>query len=306
MHAPRRPADRVRTDAGLPAQAGIGFKPQHLPALLDDPAPPAFVEVHAENYMGAGGAPHAWLRAVRERLPVSLHGVGLSIGGAAPPDAAHLERLAALISSYAPAAFSEHLAWSSHGGVHFNDLLPLRYDGATLARVCEHVDAVQSRLGVRLLLENPSSYVAFTGSTWHEAGFLSEVVRRTGCALLLDINNVYVSCANLALDAHAYLDALPMHAVRQIHLAGHAIDTPDDGGTLLIDDHGAPVSAPVWTLYTTALAACGPVPTLIEWDMRVPAYAALRDEARKAQALLDACVRAASAGDDPCMLGVAA
>lgn len=275
------------TDAGLPARAGIGFKPRHLAALLDDPAPPAFVEVHAENYMGAGGAPHAWLAAVRERMPLSLHGVGLSIGGEAPPDPAHLARLAALVSRYEPAQFSEHLAWSSHDGRCLNDLLPLRYDAATLARVCAHIDAVQSRLRLRMALENPSRYLDFTGASYDEPEFLSEIVRRTGCALLLDVNNVYVSCRNLALDPHRHLAALPLQAVVQVHLAGHARETLDDGSALLIDDHGTPVDDAVWALYADALRLCGrALPTLIEWDSDVPAYPVLRAEALRAQALL--------------------
>lgn len=300
------PPRGARDDAGLPRRAGIGFKPRHLPELLADPDRPAFVEVHAENYMGDGGAPHAWLAQVRETMRLSLHGVGLSIGGTAPPDETHLSRLAALIARHEPAAFSEHVAWSSHGGTFFNDLLPLRYDNRTLRRVCAHVDAVQSRLRLRLLLENPSSYVAFEGSTWCEAAFLSEVARRTGCALLLDVNNVHVSCTNLDRDPHDYLSALPLHAVAQIHLAGHAIEPGIDDTPLLIDDHGSPVATPVWDLYVSVLSRCGPLPTLVEWDTRVPDYAVLRAEARQAQALLDACAASRSGWRDAAVTGAAA
>ena len=274
-------------DAGLPSRAGIGFKPLHFAAIDADDAPPAFFEVHAENYLGAGGLPHAQLAALRARAPISVHGVGLSLGGTTPPDAAHLARIAALLRRHDAAVYSEHLAWSTHDGRFFNDLLPLCYDKATLARVCAHIDEVQLRLGRRLLLESPSTYLEFERSTFDEADFLAQIVRRTGCALLLDINNVHVSCANNGRDVYAYLDALPLHAVRQVHLAGHAVTQDEDGTPLLIDDHGAPVAASVWALYSQLLARIGPVPTLIEWDTHVPDYSTLRAEARKAQALLD-------------------
>nr|WP_257644171.1 DUF692 domain-containing protein [Luteimonas salinisoli] len=279
----------------MPVRAGVGFKAVHFDALQADPAPPGFIEVHAENYMGAGGAPHARLAALRERLPVSLHGVGLSIGGEEPPDPAHLDRLVALIARHRPAAFSEHLAWSTHHGRFFNDLLPLRYDSRSLARVCAHIDRVQERLGLRMLLENPATYLEFEGSTYGEADFLAEIVRRTGCGLLLDVNNVHVSCHNNGHDPQAYLAALPLGAVGEIHLAGHAEERDADGGVLLIDDHGAPVADAVWALYARALAMTGPVATLIEWDNHVPGYAALREQARLAEAILEQA--AAQAGE---------
>ncbi len=278
---------------GLPRRAGVGFKSQHFDELLADPDPPAFVEVHAENYMGAGGVPHVQLTGIRERLPLSLHGVGLSIGADDAPDPAHLDRLAALIARYQPAEFSEHLAWSSHGGRYFNDLLPLSYDTATLQRVCAHVDRVQARLGVRMLLENPSTYFEFEASTFSEPEFISEVVRRTGCALLLDVNNVHVSCHNNGHDPMRYLAALPLSAVRQIHLAGHAEERFADGGSLLIDNHGAPVAEPVWELYAHVLAQTGAVATLIEWDTDVPAYATLRAQACHADRIVDGLRRRA-------------
>jgi len=253
--------------------------------------PPGFVEVHAENYMGAGGVPHAQLTALRERLPLSLHGVGLSLGSEAPPDPSHLDRLAALISRYQPAAFSEHLAWSTHDGCFFNDLLPLSYDTQTLLRVCAHIDQVQERLKLRMLLENPSTYLEFQSSTYSEPDFIAAIVQRTGCGLLLDVNNVYVSCHNNRHDPLAYLAALPLHAARQIHLAGHAEEhDPEGGDPLLIDHHGAPVADAVWVLYAHTLALTGPVATLIEWDSNIPTYATLREQAQRAEAILrDSC-----------------
>lgn len=274
--------------AGLPKQAGVGFKAMHCQALLVDERPPAFVEVHAENLMGAGGAPHAQMQQVRERMALSLHGVGLSIGGPEPLDVAHLDRLATLIRRYRPESFSEHLAWSSHGATYFNDLLPIAYEPSALARVCAHIDQVQNHLGVRMLLENPSTYVAFEASAMPEPEFIAEVLRRTGCGLLLDVNNVHVTCSNHRLDAQAYIDALPLEAVGEIHLAGHSIDaeSAQAGDTLLIDDHGSPVADPVWALYASVLERIGPTPTLIEWDNHVPDYTVLRAEADKADRMM--------------------
>jgi len=287
---PRDPAPSSsfsRRRAGLPLQAGIGFKPQHFDELMADANAPGFVEVHAENYMGDGGLPHAQLHALHERFPLSVHGVGLSIGAATPPSEAHLDRLATLLDRHEPERFSEHLAWSTHDGRFYNDLLPLRYDNAALLRVCANLDRVQSRLQRRMLLENPSSYFEFPGSTWSEAGFLREVVARTGCGLLLDLNNVYVSCSNHGRDAGAWLMEAPLASVHEVHLAGHARDFDDWGRALLVDDHGSRVAQEVWALYRAVLARTGPVPTLIEWDTDVPAYKVLRDEAGKAQRYID-------------------
>lgn len=271
--------------------SGIGFHSQHFDALLADNDPPAFIEVHAENYMGAGGRPHAQLSRLRESMPVSLHGVGLSLGGAKPPDAEHLARLVALHRRYQPASVSEHLAWSTHDGRFFNDLLPVTYDLASLYRVDEHVDQVQAALGQQLLIENPSRYFDLPESEMEEPAFLAALVERTGCALLLDINNVFVSCVNTGRDPRAYLRALPLHAVREIHLAGHSREIDGAGQPVLIDNHGAPVDDAVWALYRDALALTGPIATLIEWDSDVPAYAVLRSEAVRAQD----CLRDASA-----------
>ena len=266
--------------------AGLGFHSRHFDSLLADDDPPAFIEVHAENYMGAGGRPHAQLSRLRESFPVSLHGVGLSIGGASAPDVDHLARLVALERRYQPAWVSEHLAWSTHDGRFFNDLLPVSYDAAALRRVGEHVDLVQVALGRQLLIENPSRYFDLPSSEMPEQEFLAALVERTGCALLLDINNVFVSCFNTGSDTRDYLRGLPLDAIREIHLSGHSRAQDDAGQPVLIDDHGAPVDPAVWELYRQLLALTGPIPTLLEWDSAVPAYAVLRSEARRAQALL--------------------
>jgi len=224
---------------GLPYRAGLGLKTEHFTEVLETRPDIGFFEVHAENYIVAGGPFHHYLGLIRAQYPLSLHGVGLSIGGEGPLDREHLARLATLIERYQPQSFSEHLAWSSHGPVFLNDLLPLAYDVSTLERVCEHVDQVQSTLKRPMLLENPSTYLQFQRSTLDETDFISEIIRRTGCGLLLDVNNVYVSCINHQRDPLAYIDALPLHAVGEIHLAGFAEDTDSLGDRLLIDDHGA-------------------------------------------------------------------
>jgi len=269
--------------SGLPRRAGLGLKTEHINQVLETCPDIGFFEVHAENYMVAGGPFHHYLGLIRERYPLSLHGVGLSIGGEGPLNPEHLARLARLIERYQPHSFSEHLAWSSHGPVFLNDLLPLAYDAQTLARVCEHVDQVQSALKRPMLLENPSTYVQFQRSTLDETDFLSEIIRRTGCGLLLDVNNVYVSCINHQRDPLAYIDALPLQAVGEIHLAGFAEDTDSLGDRLLIDDHGAPIDEAVWQLYKQLLNRTGPVATLIERDNQVPAFSVLHAEARQAE-----------------------
>lgn len=256
--------------------------------LADRPAV-GFFEVHAENYMVDGGPFHHYLARIRSAYPLSLHGVGLSIGGEEPLDEDHLDRLARLIERYQPEAFSEHLAWSSHGGMFLNDLLPLPYDRPTLLRVCEHVERTQERLRCRMLLENPSTYLQFAAATMNEPQFLGEVVARTGCGLLLDVNNVHVGCVNRGEDALAFIDALPLGAVGEIHLAGFARDADADGAPLLIDSHGSPVDDAVWALYEAVLDRLGPTPTLIEWGNDVPALPALPAllaESRRAQDLL--------------------
>jgi len=270
----------------LPTTAGIGYKPQHFQDLTTDSAGVAWLEIHAENYMGDGGRPIAQLRHLCAEFPISVHGVGLSIGGEDPLDRDHLERLKHVVDWLDPASFSEHLAWSSHGGAFLNDLLPLPYTDATLARVAEHIDLVQSVLGRRMLLENPSTYLAFADSTYSETDFLAELARRTGCGLLLDVNNVYVACTNQQTDPAAYLDAFPTDVVGEIHLGGHDPQSDETGAPLLIDSHADKVADPVWALFARLIARTGPVPTLIEWDNDVPDFATLAAEAAAANAIL--------------------
>ncbi|MCA0922429.1 DUF692 domain-containing protein [Pseudooceanicola nanhaiensis] len=278
--------DRRQMQA-LPAAPGVGYKAQHYTALAADPGCVGWLEIHAENYMGQGGRPLAQLRALRERFPISVHGVGLSIGGPDRLDADHLARLRDLCHWLDPQSFSEHLAWSTHDGAYLNDLLPLPYTDATLARVCDHVDEVQAVLGRRMLLENPSSYLAFDESTWDEVGFLAEISRRTGCGLLLDVNNVFVSAVNLRLDPRAYIEGFALEKVGEIHLGGHDEDADDHGAPLLIDSHGRPVADPVWALLDLTLARGGPKPVLIEWDTDVPDWPVLEAEAARAARALD-------------------
>lgn len=270
----------------LPPQPGVGYKPQHFADIMAGAAPVGWLEIHAENYMGDGGRPLAQLRALAQRFPISVHGVGLSIGGEGALDTDHLQRLKTLCDWLQPASFSEHLAWSTHEGSFLNDLLPLPYTNATLRRVCDHIGQTQDVLGRQMLLENPSSYLAFAQSTYAEVDFLAEITRRTGCGLLLDVNNVYVSAINLNFDPAAYLQNFPLGAVGEIHLGGHDEDIGDHGARLLIDSHGRDVANPVWQLYAQVIAAGGARPTLIEWDNDVPEFAALRAEAARAEATL--------------------
>ena len=271
----------------LPNRPGVGYKPQHFAEILAGPGPVGWLEIHAENYMGDGGRPLAQLRHLAERFPISVHGVGLSIGGEAALDAAHLARLKQLCDWLQPASFSEHLAWSSHDGAYFNDLLPLPYTQATLTRVADHIDLVQEVLGRRMLLENPSSYLGFVESEMSETGFLTALARRTGCGLLLDVNNVFVSATNLGFEPLDYIDSFPLDLVGEIHLGGHDEDHDEAGGPLLIDSHAKPVTDPVWALYGATIALGGPRPTLIEWDNDLPDWPVLTAEATRAALLLD-------------------
>ncbi|AZE09631.1 hypothetical protein C4K10_1334 [Pseudomonas chlororaphis subsp. aureofaciens] len=286
---PLHPATQAPLSS-LPQRAGLGLKTEHFRQVLREQPDIGFFEVHAENYMVAGGPFHHYLGLIREQYPLSLHGVGLSIGAEGPLDQQHLKRLAVLIERYQPQSFSEHLAWSSHGPVFLNDLLPLAYDRPTLDRVCEHIDQVQNTLRRPMLLENPATYLEFRQSSMDEAEFIREVIGRTGCGLLLDVNNVYVSCINHRRDPLAYIDALPLHAVGEIHLAGFAEDTDSLGDRLLIDDHGAPIDNAVWALYLRLLERIGPTATLIERDNQVPAFSVLHAEVRQADELLQ-CAR---------------
>lgn len=266
----------------LPDAPGVGYKPQHFNDLMANPDPVEWVEIHAENYMGDGGRPLAQLAALRERFALSVHGVGLSIGGEEPLDKDHLARLKHLNAWSQPARFSEHLAWSTHGTEFMNDLLPLPYTNHTLSRVAEHIDQVQDMLECQMLLENPSSYLIFAESHLSETDFLAELVHRTGCGLLLDVNNVFVSSTNLQISPTAYIDAFPLRAVGEIHIGGHDAQQDDVGAPLLIDSHGAPVANPVWDLLDYTLAKTGPKPVLVEWDNDVPSWDVLRSETKRA------------------------
>jgi uncharacterized protein (UPF0276 family) len=277
----RFPAHSV---AGL---AGTSFKHQHLPAIEAQASRRAFFEVHAENYMGAGGPAHRALECIRGEYPVSLHGVCMSIGGPQPLDLAHLARFRALVERYEPALVSEHLAWSTHGATYFNDLLPLPYTQATLSRVAAHIDEVQNAIGRPILLENPSTYLAFRESTMAETDFIHALVRRTGCGLLLDVNNVFVSATNQGYSPLDYLNAFPLGHVGEIHLAGHAEQADDEGDLLLIDSHDRQVAQRVWDLFEIVAGRCGPLPTLVEWDGNIPEWSVLQAEAHAAQAILD-------------------
>ena len=271
----------------LPDAPGVGYKPQHFDAILSDAGSVRWLEIHAENYMGDGGRPLAQLRHLAERFAFSVHGVGLSIGGEGRLDPDHLARLKRLCDWLNPASFSEHLAWSTHESAFLNDLLPLPYTEATLARVADHIDEVQEVLGRRMLLENPSSYLAFDESTLSETEFLRAVARRTGCGLLLDVNNVFVSATNLGTDPVSYIKAFPLDLVGEIHLGGHDEDEDDHGAPLLIDSHGREIADPVWSLLDITLGTSGPKPTLVEWDNDVPDWPVLEAEAARAAHALE-------------------
>jgi uncharacterized protein (UPF0276 family) len=273
-----------------PIGAGIGLRALHVEEITETRPAIGWLEVHAENYMmGGGPAPRA-LDRLRRDYPVSVHGVGLSLGSAAGVDVAHLERLARLVERVEPVLVSEHLSWSVVDGAYLNHLLPLPYTDETLGIVSQQVARAQDRLGRRLLVENPSGYLRFATSAMPEAEFLAALVARTGCGLLCDVNNIYVTCANLGGDADGYLATLPAAAIEEIHLAGHAVNDAD-GHPILIDDHGSPVAPAVWALYERALERFGPTPTLIEWDTDVPALGVLLSEAAAAARRLDAARR---------------
>jgi uncharacterized protein (UPF0276 family) len=271
----------------LPLQAGIGLRAPHYREVLRDRPPVGWLEVHSENYFSRGGQSLHFLEQARAHYPLSLHGVGLSLGSADGLERDHLQRLKALVDRFAPALVSDHLSWGMIGGRHLNDLLPLPYTEEALAIVCAHVSQTQDFLRRQILVENVSSYLQFCESAIPEWEFVAAVARRTGCGLLLDVNNIHVSSVNHGFDPLRYLDAMPAHAVQEIHLAGFDAVQLDTGGQVLIDTHGRPVAGPVWNLYGEALSRTGPVPTLIEWDTDVPPLAVLLDEADRAQAILD-------------------
>jgi uncharacterized protein (UPF0276 family) len=275
-----------QSQAKIPARAGVGLKAQHYKHVIESRPDIGFFEVHAENYMGAGGPPHRYLTAIRNNYPLSLHGVGLSIGAGQPLDREHLRRLKELLRRYEPGLFSEHLAWSTHADSFYNDLLPVPYTKEAVRRVSEHIDEVQETLGRRILLENPSTYLSFAESTWSEPRFIAEVARRTGCGLLLDVNNLFVSATNQEWDVFRYLDELPLASVEEIHLAGHKPDRDEEGRPLLIDTHDRAVKTAVWELFAHVIDRLGPVPTLIERDANIPPWVELEDEARGAESIL--------------------
>ncbi|OYU14126.1 MAG: hypothetical protein CFE37_12580 [Alphaproteobacteria bacterium PA4] len=276
----------VACPPGLPLSAGLGLHREHLDEVLAGAGQVSFLEIHAENFMSAGGPTLTLLDRLAALYPISLHGVALSLGGEEPLDAGHLHRLRRIIDRIAPASFSEHLAWSSHDGVYLNDLLPLAYDQASLLRVVEHVDQAQSALGMRLLLENPATYVSHRQSTWDEVDFLAEIARRSGCGLLLDINNVLVSSVNHGRDPRDYLQRFPLTLVGEIHLAGHEQDRDDEGQLLLVDTHGDAIAEPVWRLFAETIARSGPLPTLIERDNDIPSFAEMAAELTRAISIL--------------------
>ncbi len=278
--------DGQRRDGTVPPRSGVGLKPEHYRTIVESNPDVGFFEVHAENYMGAGGPPHRYLTEIRSRYPLSLHGVGLSIGADQPLDRDHLERLRQLIERYQPGLFSEHLAWSTHDATFFDDLLPVPYTAEMLARVSDHINEVQETLGQQMLLENPSTYLAFAESTYSEIDFIAEIARRTGCGLLLDVNNVHVASINQQWDPVRYIDEYPLAHVQEIHLAGYTREEDDKGRPLLIDTHDRPVDEIVWSLFEHAIVKLGPIPTLIEWDAKVPAWPELKAEADRAEAIM--------------------
>lgn len=265
----------------MPPTVGLGFKPQHFEDAANCPAVGHWYEVHSENYMVSGGPRLAMLTALRERYPLSLHGVGLSLAGDAPPSPRHLGRLRSLVDRFDPFVVSEHLAWSVSDGSYFPDLLPFPRTRQALVRVADNIDRTQTALGRTILVENPSLYLRLDGHDFPETDFLAELVRMTGCGLLIDVNNVYVSARNMGYDAEAWLDAVPAGAVGEIHLAGHAADLRM-GERLLIDTHGAEIAEPVWRLYEQFINRIGPRPTLIERDENIPSFESLMRERTRA------------------------
>jgi uncharacterized protein len=288
LHSPSPHAGvKKRIEPSLPARTGVGLKPEHYGDIIGTNPDIGWFEVHPENYMGEGGAPHHYLEKIRALYPLSLHGVGLSIGAVQPLNEQHLKRLRTLMDRYEPQSFSEHLAWSTHESHFLNDLLPLPYTHDTLMLVSHHVDQVQTYLGRKMLIENPSTYIQFRHNDMSEIDFLKSLVKSTGCGLLLDVNNVYVCAINHGFSAEEYIDAFPVEHIGEIHLAGHAEIEDDCGEILLVDAHDRNVKEEVWALYERIIQRAGPKPTLIEWDNDIPAWDVLFDEAVKAEAIMD-------------------
>jgi uncharacterized protein (UPF0276 family) len=283
-HGDGNVTDRVLSHGALSGCVGIGLRTPHVGEIMSTHPGVQWLEVHAENYMGGGPIIRA-LAQIRQEYPISLHSVGLSLGSMDGPDADHLSRLKRLIKWIEPVLVSEHLSWSIAEGVYLNHLLPLPYTEETLDILCRNIEEAQSVLGRQLLIENPSSYLRFAISSIAEPEFLAEIVRRTECGLLCDVNNIYVTCRNFAQDPVAYVRSLPPYSVREIHLAGHAVNTAE-GKSILIDDHGSSVCEAVWDLFALAVARFGPMPTLIEWDINIPELSVLLAEAGKAQQVL--------------------
>ncbi len=278
---PLSPTDRPELAAGV----GVGLKQPHINALMADPTKVDFIEIHAENYMVPG--PRSELLAdISQIWPVSVHGVALSLGGDDPLDKLHLSRLKQLIETARPALVSEHIAWSSHDGTYFNDLLPIPYDKQSLTRLSHHVQEAQDYLGRQILLENPASYVRFQSDTMHEADFIAELVHHTGCGLLLDINNLFVSAHNHGWSIENWLSRIPLETVGELHLAGHEQTSDNGGNSLLVDTHGDKVSDVVWFLYCEFLAQAGPRPTLIERDNNIPPFDDILQEVGLAKRLM--------------------
>ena len=283
-HANHNQPMRARTP--IPACAGVGLRSQHHRDVLISPAKTGWLEVHSENYFGNGGAPLRYLEDIRADYSISLHGVGMSIGSVDALDHNHLNQLKDLITRIEPGLVSEHLCWSSFGGHYLNDLVPLPYTDATLTYLVTRIEKVQEFLGRQILIENPSSYLEYQYSTYSESRFLDELARRTGCGILLDVNNVYVSCINHGWNALDYIQDIAVEQVGEIHLAGHSVNSVE-GRSILIDTHNGPVSEAVWQLYQSALQRLGSVPTLIEWDADLPSWQVLVGEAAKANAYLE-------------------
>ena len=276
----------IFTPSGASFPTGVGLKNQHFAEILERKPDLAFFEIHAENFMSPGGAHHRYLEQIAEIYPLSIHGVGMSLGSASGLSGQHLKQFRDVVERYSPWLISEHLAWSGEGGFYLNDLLPLPLNDESLDIVADNVKAMQDYLGRKVLVENPSTYMAFTGSDIPETEFLAELANKSGCGLLLDVNNVYVSGKNMGWSVDAYLKDIPSSLVGEIHLAGHTVKQLENNVEIRIDDHGSEVSAPVWDFYLDLINRIGARPTLIEWDTDIPNLEHLLGEAGKAKNIM--------------------